>query len=131
MKGGEVDVSGQACGDPHDVWAEVYDDWNPQFDEAMIATLADMAVGGHALELGIGTGRIALRLAARGVEVHGIDISPAMVSRLRAKPGGASLPVTIGDMADVGVEGRFSVAYVVFNTFFLLPSQEAQARCFR
>jgi SAM-dependent methyltransferase len=103
---------------------------HPEYDEAMIATLAELARAGRALELGIGTGRIALPLAARGVEVHGIDASPAMVARMRIKPGGAEIPVAMGDFADVGVEGAFSLVYVVFNTFFGLLSQEEQVRCF-
>jgi SAM-dependent methyltransferase len=110
--------------------ADVYDDVHPEYDEAMIATLAELARAGRALELGIGTGRIALPLAARGVEVHGIDASPAMVARMRIKPGGAEIPVAMGDFADVGVEGAFSLVYVVFNTFFGLLSQEEQVRCF-
>jgi Methyltransferase domain len=110
--------------------ADVYDDVHPAHDEAMIAALAGLAGSGPALELGIGTGRIALPLAARGVAVHGIDASPAMVDRMRAKPGGAAIPVTMGDFADVGAEGPFSLVYVVFNTFFGLLSQEAQVRCF-
>lgn len=110
--------------------ADVYDDVHPVHDEAMIATLAELAGDGPALELGIGTGRIALPLAARGVAVHGIDASPAMVDRLRAKPGGAAIPVTMGDFAGVGAEGPFSLVYVVFNTFFGLLSQEEQVRCF-
>ena len=82
------------------------------------------------LELAIGTGRIALPLAARGVRVDGIDLSTAMVDRLRAKPGGAELPVTIGDFADVAVEGRYRLVYVVFNTLFNLLTQDDQVRCF-
>ena len=112
-------------------WAEVYDAWHPEHEEAAIRTLADLVGGGRALELGIGTGRIALPLAARGVEVLGIEASPGMVRRLRAKPGGASIPVTVGDFAEVGVEGRFSLIFAVFNTFFALLTQEAQVRCFR
>jgi SAM-dependent methyltransferase len=112
-------------------WAEIYDDWHPGYEETAITALADLAHGGRALELGIGTGRIALPLAARGVEVHGIDASPAMVARLRVKPGGAAVPVTIGDFAEVGVDGRFSLIFVAFNTFFALATQEAQVRCFR
>ncbi|MDQ3805853.1 MAG: class I SAM-dependent methyltransferase, partial [Acidobacteriota bacterium] len=83
------------------------------------------------LELGVGTGRVALPLRERGVEVHGIDASPAMVERLRAKPGGDRIAVTLGDFAEVGVGGEFALVYVVFNTFFALLSQEAQVRCFR
>ena len=114
--------------------ADVYDEWYNQLladPAAEAALLADLAAGGRALELGIGTGRIALPLQARGVEVHGIEASPAMVERLRAKPGGDAIAVTIGDMADVGVDGRFELVFVVFNTFFMLTTQEDQVRCFR
>jgi len=92
--------------------------------------LAELAGPGPALELGIGTGRIALPLAARGVEVHGIDASAAMVEQLRAKPGGEAVPVAIGDFADLPVEGSFTLVYAVFNTFFSLLTQDAQVRCF-
>jgi SAM-dependent methyltransferase len=94
--------------------------------------LADIAgEGGTALELGIGTGRVALPLAARGVRVHGIDASQAMVDRLREKPGGDQVQVILGDFADVsGVDGRFRLIYVVFNTFFALLTQDDQVRCF-
>jgi SAM-dependent methyltransferase len=111
--------------------ADVYDDWYKPVDTAAeVALLAELARGGRALELGIGTGRIAIPLAAHGVEVHGIDASPAMVERMRAKPGGDAITVTIGDMADVPVDGRFALVFVVFNTFFQLYSQETQLRCF-
>ena len=93
--------------------------------------LVGLAGAGPALELGIGTGRLALPLAARGVMVHGIDASERMVEKLREKPGGAEIPVAIGDFADVGVDGPFSLVYVVFNSFFGLLSQEEQVRCFR
>jgi SAM-dependent methyltransferase len=82
------------------------------------------------LELGIGTGRIAVPLTDRGVEVHGVDASEAMISRLRAKPGGDRIPVTMGDFADVPVEGRYALVFVAFNTFFALTTQEEQVRCF-
>lgn len=112
--------------------AGLYDEWYPvPSDERMISTLAELAGGGRALELGIGTGRIALPLAAAGVEVHGIDSSQAMVARLRAKPGGERIPVTFGDFADVAVDGDFSLVFVVFNTFFNLGSQDNQVRCFQ
>jgi SAM-dependent methyltransferase len=83
------------------------------------------------LELGIGTGRIALPLLAAGADVHGIDASPAMLERLRAKPGGASIPVTLGDFATVlpRVEGGFAVAFAAYNTFLNLTSAGAQAAC--
>jgi len=112
--------------------AAVYDEWLgvPQDTDDAVAFLAGLAGQGPALELGIGTGRVELPLAARGVEVHGIDASEAMVARLHAKPGGEAIPVTIGDFADVPVEGAFPLVFVVFNTFFALLSQEAQVRCF-
>ncbi|HEX8180405.1 MAG TPA: class I SAM-dependent methyltransferase [Pyrinomonadaceae bacterium] len=111
--------------------AEVYDDWYADYDEHIIPLLVELAEGRRALELGIGTGRIALPLAQAGVEVHGIDASPAMVERLRAKPGGENIPVSFGDFAEVNVAGEFGLVYVVFNTFFALLSQEAQVRCFQ
>jgi len=111
--------------------AEVYDERHPAFEEAAVRLLAELAAGGRALELGVGTGRVALPLAARGVEVHGIDASPAMVERLRAKPGGDRVRVTFGDFAEAEAEGEFALVYVVFNTFFALLTQEAQVRCFR
>jgi SAM-dependent methyltransferase len=93
--------------------------------------LAELAGGGRALELGIGTGRIALPLARRGVPVHGIELSNAMVARLRAKPGGEGIGVTVGDFATTTVDGSFSVAYLVFNTIMNLTTQAAQVACFR
>jgi trans-aconitate methyltransferase len=111
--------------------AEIYDDLYANYDEAAIRVLKELAGGGKALELGIGTGRIALPLQAQGVEVHGVDASPAMVARLRAKPGGAQIPVTFGNFAEVAVEGRFSLIYVLFNTFYALLTQEEQVQCFQ
>jgi SAM-dependent methyltransferase len=105
------------------------------FDSAVIQPtvdfLAELAGDGRALELGIGTGRIAVPLARRGVAVHGIDMSRAMVARLREKPGGEDIGVTIGDFATTTVEGTFSVAYLVFNTIMNLTTQAAQVACFR
>jgi SAM-dependent methyltransferase len=95
----------------------------------MVDRLVVLAEGGPVLELGIGTGRVALPLAERGVEVHGIDASEAMVTKLRAKPGGERIPVTIGDFAEVPVSGRFALVTIPFNTFFALTTQEAQLRC--
>jgi SAM-dependent methyltransferase len=95
-----------------------------------VAFLAELARGGRALELGIGTGRVALPLAARGVGVHGIDLSEAMVARMRAKPGGDAIPVTIGDFATTRVDGSFRLAYLVFNTIMNLTTQDAQVACF-
>jgi SAM-dependent methyltransferase len=111
--------------------AGVYDAWFPDCDPDATAFLAEIAQGGKALELGIGTGRMALPLAARNVEVHGIDASTSMVSRLHEKPGGGKINVTMGDFSKVTVEGKFALVYVVFNTFFVLQSQEAQVSCFR
>ena len=105
--------------------------FEPGVVEATVDVLAELAGGGRALELGIGTGRIALPLARRGVPVHGIDLSRAMVARLRAKPGGDAIGVTIGDFATTRVDGTFSVAYLVFNTIMNLTTQEAQVACFR
>jgi SAM-dependent methyltransferase len=99
--------------------------------DPVVDFLADLAGHGAALELGIGTGRIALPLAQRGVRVHGIDLSGAMVARLRAKPGAEQVGVTIGDFATTTVEGRFSVAYLVFNTIMNLTTQDEQVACFQ
>src|SRR5881628_823400 len=107
-------------------WAEIYDEWFPAHDEAAIQTLTELAGAGRALELAIGTGRFALPLAKGGVAVQGIDSSPAMVAKLRAKAGGGAIAVTMGNFADVGVEGEFSLIFIVFNTFFALTSQEEQ-----
>ena len=111
--------------------AEVYDEWHAGLDPTpAVETLAGLAGSGPVLELAIGTGRIALPLARRGVDVYGIDASEAMVAKLREKPGGERIPVTIGDFADVGVDGSFAVVFVAFNTFFALLTQEEQVRCF-
>jgi len=99
-------------------------------EPAAVSFLASWAGPGPALELAIGTGRIALPLAARGVRVDGVDISRAMVEQLRAKPGGERLAVTIGDFADVPVPGQYRLIYVVWNTLFNLLTQEDQVRCF-
>ena len=104
---------------------------DPAVVAATVDLLAELAGTGRALELGIGTGRIALPLAERGVPVHGIDLSRAMVARLRAKPGGEDIAVTIGDFATTTVDGTFSVAYLVFNTIMNLTTQEEQVSCFR
>jgi SAM-dependent methyltransferase len=103
---------------------------DPEVVEAAVDFLAEAADGGAALELGVGTGRIALPLARRGVEVHGIDLSQAMVARMRAKPGGAEIPVTIGDFATTRADGTFSLVYLVFNTIMNLTTQDAQVACF-
>ena len=103
---------------------------DPDVVEPAVDFLVEAANGDAALELGIGTGRIALALAARGIPVHGIDLSEAMISRLREKPGGAQIPVTIGDFATTRVDGEFSVVYLVFNTIMNLTTQDAQIACF-
>jgi SAM-dependent methyltransferase len=99
--------------------------------ESVVDFLADLAGGGDALELGIGTGRIALPLSRRGVRVHGIDLSTAMVARLRAKAGAENIGVTIGDFATTTVEGTFALAYLVFNTIMNLTTQDEQVACFQ
>jgi len=111
--------------------AEVYDDWYDVVDESTVPVLAELGRGGRALELGIGTGRVAIPLQRAGVSVEGIDASESMVARMRQKPGGSEIPVTIGDMAEVAVEGEYALVYVLFNTFFSLLTQEDQVRCFR
>jgi SAM-dependent methyltransferase len=103
----------------------------PGVVEPAVGLLAGLAGGGQALELGIGTGRIALPLARRGIRVEGIDLSRAMVARLRAKPGGDAIRVTIGDFATTAAGGHFRVVYLVFNTIMNLTTQEAQVACFR
>jgi len=93
--------------------------------------LTDLAGDGPALEFAVGTGRIALPLAQRGVPVHGIDMSKAMVARMRSKPGGEDIGVTIGDFSMTTVEGPFTLVYLVFNTISNLTTQAAQVACFR
>ena len=96
-----------------------------------VRTLAELAAGGRVLEFAIGTGRVALPLAATGLEVHGIEASDKMVAKLKAKPGGDAIPVTIGDMAKATAKGPFDLIYLVFNTIFNLTTQSAQVRCFQ
>jgi SAM-dependent methyltransferase len=98
--------------------------------DAAVEALARLAGSGPVLELALGTGRLAIPLAQRGIDIRGIDASEAMVARMRAKPGGENIPVAMGDFADVGVEGSFSLVYVAFNTMFALLSQDDQVRCF-
>ncbi|HLT10374.1 MAG TPA: class I SAM-dependent methyltransferase [Micromonosporaceae bacterium] len=113
-----------------------YDDpespaFQPEVVAATVDFLAPLAGDGRALELAIGTGRIALPLAARGVPVSGVDMSRAMVSRLREKPGGDTIDVTIGDFATTRVGGTFRLIYLVYNTIMNLTTQDAQVECFR
>ena len=115
--------------------ADVYDDWYAELPfagdlSAAVAFLAELAGDGAALELGIGTGRIAVPLREAGTDVHGVDASAAMVERLHAKPGGAGIPVTLADFRTLGLDRRFSLVYVVFNTFFGLLTQDDQVACF-
>jgi SAM-dependent methyltransferase len=109
-------------------WPELFD---PAAIDPVVAFLADLAGAGAALELGIGTGRIAIPLSQRGVPVHGIDLSPHMISQLHAKPGSDEIGVTIGDFSTTRVDGSFQLAYLVRNTITNLTSQEDQVACFR
>jgi SAM-dependent methyltransferase len=111
--------------------ADVYDQWYSKFDPSAIQTLAELAHGGKVLELGIGTGRIAIPLLNIGLTVYGIDASESMVARLHGKPGGERIPVSIGNFADVSVDGQYTLIYVVFNTFYALLTQDEQMRCFQ
>ena len=116
--------------------AERYDEssaemFDPSKVEPVVDFLVELATDGSALELGIGTGRIALPLAQRGIRVHGIDLSESMVAKLRAKPGASDIGVTVGDFATATVEKRFSVAYLVFNTIMNLTTQDEQVACFQ
>lgn len=112
-------------------WAATYDaPGNPDPGPA-VEFLAGLAAGGPVLELAIGTGRVALPLASRGIAVEGIEASPEMVSLLRAKPGGDAIPVVIGDMADVGTTGPYPLVYLVFNTLFNLTGTGRQELCLR
>lgn len=116
--------------------AERYDETSaamfaPEVVDPVVDVLVELAGSGRALEFGIGTGRIALPLAARGIDVAGVELSPDMVGQLRAKDGGAGLDVAIGSFADTRVDGEFSLVYLVFNTISNLTSQALQVACFR
>jgi SAM-dependent methyltransferase len=128
MEGYDASTYGDRIAEVYDTWYD-HASWYRETDAAVEA-LAELAGDGPVLELAIGTGRVGLPLAQRGLEVHGIDASESMVAKLREKPGGDGIPVTVGDFADVGVDGRYSLVFVVFNTFFALGSQEEQIRCF-
>jgi SAM-dependent methyltransferase len=108
-------------------WPELF---QPEAIDPVVDFLAGLAGDGAALELGIGTGRIALPLSQRGVPVHGIELSPAMVARLRDQPGGDQIGVTTGDFATATVDGRFRLAYLIRNTISNLTSQDEQVACF-
>jgi SAM-dependent methyltransferase len=112
-------------------WAPDYDELTDLDPAPAVEFLTELAGDGRVLELAVGTGRVALPLARRGVAVEGIEASAAMVDLLREKPGGTSIPVTIGDMADVAVNGSFRMVYLVFNTLYNLIDQARQVDCFR
>jgi SAM-dependent methyltransferase len=109
-------------------WPNLFE---PSAIEPVVSFLADVAGEGGALEFGIGTGRIALPLSQRGVRVQGIDLSPAMVARLRAKPGADGVGVTIGDFASTRLSGTFRLVYLLRNTIMNLTTQDEQVECFR
>jgi SAM-dependent methyltransferase len=111
--------------------AGVYDEWYSSVDPHAIDLLATLSGNGRALELGIGTGRVALPLADKNVNVSGIDAAQSMIERLKAKPGSERINVHPGSFADVSIDGEFDLVYVVFNTLFALGSQAEQVRCFR
>jgi SAM-dependent methyltransferase len=123
MEGYDATTYGQSI-------ADVYDDWHRGAMPEQVELLCHLAGDGPVLELGTGTGRLAIPLASRGLQVHGIDSSEAMLAKLRAKPGGEQVAVTGGDFADFGLPERFRLVFVVFNTLFALPDQEAQLACF-
>jgi SAM-dependent methyltransferase len=134
------DIATGGADDPADGWfgesvAATYDDeTGPEFDPAAVErtadVLAELAGGGPVLELAVGTGRVAVPLARRGVAVHGIELSRAMAARIAGKPGAEGVRVTIGDMTTTRVQGEFSLAYLVFNTINNLADQDAQVACF-
>ena len=121
----DPEAYGRSIGEEYDT---LYDDVLDT--DAQVAVLAELAEGGPVLEMGIGTGRLALPLAARGLEVAGIEASPVMVERLRAKPGSEAIPVVIGDFTDTRVPGEFALVVLAFNTIFALPTEDAQIECF-
>lgn len=126
---------GDEAGRREEAYAQAYDHQPrlgaiPDTDRT-VAVLAELAGGGPVLELGVGTGRVAIPLAQRGLEVHGIDRSEPMLAQLRAKVGGDAVQLSVGDFADVAVEGRFSLVYAVLDTFFGLLTQDEQVRCFQ
>jgi SAM-dependent methyltransferase len=121
----DPEAYGRSIGEEYDA---LYDDVLDT--ESTVAVLAGLAAGGPVLEMGIGTGRLALPLAARGLAVAGIEASPVMVERLRAKPGGEGIPVVVGDFAEARVPGEFALVVLAFNTMFALPSEDAQVACF-
>jgi SAM-dependent methyltransferase len=119
-------VYGDRIADDYDAMASL-----PDYEtQASVEALARMAGGGPVLELGVGTGRVAIPLAQRGLSVHGIEASSRMIGKLRAKPGGEAIVVHQGDFSEFDIGTHYSMVYVVFSTFFALLTQEAQIRCF-
>jgi SAM-dependent methyltransferase len=121
--------------DPTAYGARIADDYDRLYDgmldtDAAVDCLAQLAGEGPVLELGVGTGRLALPLAERGLSVHGVESSPAMIDQLRSRPGGAAIDVVLGDFAEVRVPGPFTLVVLALNTIFALPSQDAQVACF-
>ncbi|MEZ5997617.1 MAG: class I SAM-dependent methyltransferase [Hyphomonas sp.] len=125
MKGYGPETFGQLNAEDYDLLHD------PGTTHAAVDLLAEFAMAGRTLELAIGTGRVALPLAARGCKIEGIEASPEMIAKLREKPGGADIPVTIGDMSEAKADGEFGFVFLIFNTLYNLTSQEAQIRCFR
>jgi SAM-dependent methyltransferase len=110
------------------LWAHLFE---PEVVEPAVSLLTELAGDGRALELGIGTGRLALPLSRRGIRVHGIELSAAMVEQLRAQPGSSDIDVTVGDFSTVEVPGTFTIAYLVRSTIMNLTTQDSQVECFR
>lgn len=128
-------IVGMADYDPREYgarWAAQYDDWHTGLmdDEGAVAVLSELA-DGAALEFGVGTGRLAIPLAARGIDVVGVDISPEMLAELAAKPGGDRVTTILGDMTTVQVDREFPLVYIAFSSIFVLPTQQAQVQFFR
>lgn len=125
MKGFGPETFGELNADDYDALHD------PGTTHEAVELIAEIAGTGKVLELAIGTGRVALPLAAKGIDISGIEASPLMVDLLRDKPGGADMPVVIGDMADVAIDGPFDHVFLIFNTLFNLQTQEDQVRCFQ
>ena len=109
--------------------SDIYDTFYPDVDSSTIDFIFDLAHNGKVLELGIGTGRIALPLYKKGVNISGIDASPSMIKHLREKPDGKNIPVVFGDFSEVDISDRFDLIFIVFNTFYALTTQELQLKC--
>ncbi len=112
-------------------FSEKYDEWYGSFDERIIDRIEEMAAGGSVFELGIGTGRVAIPLAKRGLRVAGMDSSPAMLEKLKQKKSGEQVTVEVGDFASFETDEKYDVVYIIFNTLFALHSQEEQVNCFK